>query len=153
GSADATAKASVNVVEPLLQITQSGPAKCLVRAEPTYEITLANPGTAATDAITLHAVLPDGFDYIQASDAGAFSATNRVGSCKLPGWPAGGTKAVAVKLRAAAAGDVVLRTMAVTTPDTAVTPAGAGGKPAGRALEAKAETAVKAEGVAAVRFD
>ena len=50
GSADATAKASVNVVEPLLQISQTGPAKCLVRAEPTYEITLSNPGSAATDA-------------------------------------------------------------------------------------------------------
>ncbi|MBN9120831.1 MAG: DUF11 domain-containing protein, partial [Planctomycetes bacterium] len=153
GSADATAKASVNVVEPQLRITQTGPAKCLVRAEPTYEITLSNPGTAATDAITLHAVLPDGFDYVQASDAGAFSATNRAVSWKLPGLPAGGTKAVAVKLRAAAAGDVVLRTMAVAAPEAGVTPAGAGGKPAGRALEAKAETAVKAEGVAAVRFD
>ena len=30
---------------------------------------------------------------------------------------------------------------------------GPGSKPAGRVLEAKAETAVKAEGVAAVRFD
>jgi uncharacterized repeat protein (TIGR01451 family) len=154
GSADATARASVNVVEPLLQLTQTGPAKCLVRAEPTYEITLSNPGTAATDAITLHAVLPDGFDFVQASDAGAFNATNRAVSWKLPGLPAGGTKAVAVKVRAAAAGDVVLRTMAVTGSDAGVTPAGgAGAKAAGRVLEAKAETAVKAEGVAAVRFD
>jgi uncharacterized repeat protein (TIGR01451 family) len=43
GSPEATAKASVTVVEPLLQVAQSGPAKCLVRAEPTYEITLSNP--------------------------------------------------------------------------------------------------------------
>ena len=76
GSADATAKASVNVVEPMLQITQTGPAKCLVRAEPTYEITLSNPGTAATDPITLHAVLPDGFDYRAGrATPGAFNAT------------------------------------------------------------------------------
>ncbi len=153
GSPDATARASVNVVEPLLQIAQTGPAKCLVRAEPTYEITLANPGTAATDPVTVHAVLPDGFEFVQASDAGNFTAANRAVSWKLPGLPAGGTKAVAIKLRAAAAGDVVLRTVAVTTPDAAVTPVGANAKPAGRALEAKAETAIKAEGVAAVRFD
>jgi uncharacterized repeat protein (TIGR01451 family) len=154
GSADATGRASVNVVEPLLQISQTGPSKCLVRAEPTYEITLSNPGTAATDAVTLHAVLPDGFDFVQASDAGAFTATNRAVSWKLPGLPAGGTKAVAVKLRASAAGDVVLRTVAVSGPEPTVAPAGAGPvKPAGRVLEAKAETAVKAEGVAAVRFD
>lgn len=153
GSPDSTAKASVNVVEPLLQISQSGPAKCLVRAEPTYEITLANPGTAGTDPVTVHAVLPDGFEFVQASDGGAFTAANRAVSWKLPALPAGGTKAVAVKLRAAAAGDVVLRTVAVTAADAAVTPAGVNAKPAGRALEAKAETAIKSEGVAAVRFD
>src|SRR5262249_5501506 len=56
GCQDTTAKASVNVVEPLLQITQTGPAKCLVRSEPSYEITLSNPGTATTDPITLYAV-------------------------------------------------------------------------------------------------
>ncbi len=153
GSQDATAKSSVNVVEPVLQVSQTGPAKCLVRAEPTYEITLSNPGTAATDSITLHAVLPDGFDYVQASDAGAFSTTHRAVSWKLPGLPAGGTKSVAVKLRATAAGDVVLRTVAHSVPEQPVAQAGVGAKPAGRVLEAKAETAIKSEGVAAVRFD
>jgi uncharacterized repeat protein (TIGR01451 family) len=153
GSPETTAKAQVNLVEPMLQIAQSGPAKCLVRAEPTYEVTLTNPGTAATDPITLHAVLPDGFDYVQASDAGAFSATNRAISWKLPGLQPGGTKTVAVKVRAAAAGDVVLRTMAVAAPEQAVAPAGAGLKPAARTLEAKGETAIKAEGIAAVRFE
>jgi uncharacterized repeat protein (TIGR01451 family) len=153
GSPETTAKAQVNVVEPLLQITQSGPSKCLVRAEPTYEVTLTNPGTAATDAITLHAVLPDGFDYVQASDAGAFSATNRAISWKLPALPAGGTKTVAVKLRAAAAGDVVLRTVAVATPEQPIAQAGAGLRPTGRTLEAKGETQIKSEGVAAVRFE
>jgi uncharacterized repeat protein (TIGR01451 family) len=57
-----------------------------------------------------------------------------------------------VKLRASAAGDVVLRTVAVAAPDQNVAPAG-GAKPAGRILEAKGETAIKAEGVAAVRFE
>src|SRR5439155_22320216 len=51
GSPDATAKASVNVVEPMLQVRQAGPAKCMGRAEPTYTIELANPGPAATDPV------------------------------------------------------------------------------------------------------
>ncbi len=156
GSQEATAKASVNVVEPLLQLAQTGPAKCLVRAEPTYEITLSNPGTASTDVITVHAVLPDGFDFVQASDAGTFNATNRAVSWKLTGLPAGGTKAVGVKLRAGVAGDVVLRTVAVAAPEAqpaGVAPAGGVAVRAGRVLEAKAETVIKAEGVAALRFD
>ena len=157
GSADATAKASVNVVEPLLRIAQTGPAKCLVRAEPTYEITLTNPGTAATDKITLDTVLPDGFEYVQGSDAATFNATTRAISWKLDHLPAGGSKAVAVKVRAAAAGDVVLRSTAYTGADPAAAAVPAGGalpvKPAGRLLEAKADTSIKAEGVAAVRFE
>src|SRR5262249_18430035 len=143
-----------NVVEPLLQIAQTGPGRCLVRGEPTYEITLSNPGTAATDAITLHAVLPDGFEYVQASDSGTYTATNRAITWRLHGLPAGGTKTVALKLRAAAAGDTMLRTIATTGTDQgAALPAGGAARPAGRVLEAKAETAIKAEGVAAVRFE
>ena len=55
GSADTKAKAAVNVVEPMLVVKQTGPAHCLVKAEPTYTIELSNPGTAATDPVTLAA--------------------------------------------------------------------------------------------------
>jgi uncharacterized repeat protein (TIGR01451 family) len=156
GSQDAGAKATVNVVEPLLQIAQTGPAKCLVRAEPVYEVTLTNPGTAATDAITLYAVLPEGFEYVQATDNATYSANNRAVVWKLAGLAPGANKAVSLKLRAAVAGDGLLRTIAQAAPEQpAVGPAGAGVavRPAARVLEAKAETAIKAEGVAAVRFE
>lgn len=154
GAPDTSAKASVNVVEPMLRVAQTGPAKCLVRAEPTYEIALSNPGTAATDPITVHAVLPDGFDFVSASDGGGYVAAGRAASWKLQGLPAGGTKTIALKLRATAAGDGALRTVAVAGPEGAVVaPVGAGLKPVGRVLEAKAETPVRSEGVAAVRFE
>jgi uncharacterized repeat protein (TIGR01451 family) len=156
GSQDSSAKASVNIVEPLLQITQTGPAKCLVRAEPTYEITLSNPGTAATDPIALYAILPEGFEFVQASDNAAYSAPNRAVVWKLTGLAPSGTRPVTLKLRAAVAGDGSLRTIAQTTPEQLVVGAGGPGvaaKPAGRVLEAKTETAIKAEGVAAVRFE
>jgi uncharacterized repeat protein (TIGR01451 family) len=159
GSQDAIGKANVNVVEPLLHVAQTGPAKCLVRgAEPVYEITLSNPGTAATDPISLYAVLPEGFEYVQASDSAAYSASNRAIVWKLIGLAPGGTKAFTLKLRATVAGDGVLRTIAQAQPEQS-TPGtvGAGGiapaRPAVRVLEAKAETAIKAEGVAAARFD
>ncbi len=71
GSADATGKASVNVVEPLLQIAQSGPAKCHVRAEPTYEINpLQSRARLSTEPITLYCVLPESFEFLQANDNG-----------------------------------------------------------------------------------
>ncbi len=83
GSPDATAKASLNVVEPLLQVTQTGPAKCHVRAEPSYEITLSNPGTAQTDPISLYSVLPESFEFVQANENGAYVAANRAIVWKL----------------------------------------------------------------------
>ena len=156
GCPDTSSKASVNVVEPLLQIAQSGPTKCHVRAEPTYEVTLTNPGTATTDPVNLYAVLPEGFEYVQGSDNAAFSATNRAIVWKLSGLAPAATKTVTLKLRSTAAGDGLLRTIAQTTPEQPIV--GAGGvsvaaKPTGRVLEAKTETSIKAEGVAAVRFE
>lgn len=166
GCEPVSTKATVNVVEPQLHIKQTGPATCLVRSEPTYEITLSNPGTAATEPITLHAVLPDGFDFLEATDSGSFNPTTRATSWKLSGLPAGATKTVALKLRAVAAGDVALRSVAVATPERGLVvtahessvapPVGATApvaKPAARMLEAKAETAIKCEGVPAVRFE
>jgi uncharacterized repeat protein (TIGR01451 family) len=160
GSADATAKASTNVVEPMLVVKQTGPAKCLVRAEPTYTIELSNPGTAATDPVLLQTVLPDGFEWInQASDNGTCSG--RTVTWRLTALPAGSTRSVTLKVRASAATDAMgsaLRTVAQAGPANIVAPAGVPGAVApavrpGRGLEAKAETAVIAEGVAAVRFD
>jgi uncharacterized repeat protein (TIGR01451 family) len=154
GSPDSIAKASVNVVEPLLQIAQTGPTKCHVRAEPSYEITLTNPGTATTDPVSLYAVLPEGFEYVQASDNATYSAANRAVVWKMTGLAPAGTKMVTLKLRAATAGDGLLRTIAQSAPEQpVVAPAGGAAKPTGRVLEAKTETAIKSEGVAAVRFE
>jgi uncharacterized repeat protein (TIGR01451 family) len=153
GSQDATAKASVNIVEPQLQIAQTGPARCLVRAVPTYEITLSNPGTAATDAITVQTAIPDGFDDPQASHSGTYDKATRCVTWKLTGLPAGGTTTLALKMHAAGAGDVALRTVAWAGMEQQVGVAGGAGKPTGRVLEAKADTPIRAEGVAAVRFD
>lgn len=153
GSPDAGAKAAVTVVEPLLAVKQAGPARCLVRAEPTYAIELANPGTAATDPVLVQTVLPDGFEFVGASDGGA--ANGKTVTWRLAGLQPNTNRALTLKLRAVAASDAgLIRTVARTDAGTAVMPAGGGAvAKAGRVLEQKAETAVTAEGVAAVRFE
>jgi uncharacterized repeat protein (TIGR01451 family) len=156
GSQDATSKASVNVLEPQLQIAQTGPTRCLVRAEPVYEITLSNPGTAATDPVSLYAVLPEGFDYIQGSDGATFNTANRAVIWKLTGIAPGGSKVFTLKLRATAESDGTIRMIAQAVPDQGgqgITAAGGVARSTTRVLEAKTETPVKAEGVAAVRFE
>jgi len=147
------AKANVNLVEPQLTAKQTGPTKCLVKAEPTYQIELTNPGTATTDPLTVWTVIPEGFEFLQASDGGAFSTTNKAVMWKLSGLNAGANKTISVKLRAVAPTDGVVRTIAQSgVPEqqgSGVTQVVA----RGRVLEAKGETVVKAEGVPALRFE
>jgi hypothetical protein len=157
GNPAETARVSVTLVEPLLQIKQTGPAKCLVKGEPTYQIELSNPGTAATDPVQLWAQLPAGFEFVQATDGGQFLAGNGAVGWRLVGLPAGTTKTVSLKVRAVQPTDGSIRTVAISVADPAanggIVPveARSGGKPL--ALEARAETVVKAEGVPALRFD
>ena len=157
-----TAKSSVTLVEPMLTIKQAGPARCLVKGEPTYTIEMTNPGTATTDSVQLWAALPPGFDFLQATDGGAFLEANRAIGWRLPGLPAGTTKTVSLKLKAVAPTEGVIRTVAQTNATNAeqgsVTNTGIitveNRTPSNtRGLEARTETIVKAEGVPALRFE
>ncbi len=156
GNPGETAKAAVTLVEPKLVVKQAGPSHCLVKGEPTYQIELSNPGTAATDPVQLWASLPAGFEFVSATDGGAFLDANRAVGWRLPGLPPGTTRMVSLKLRATAPAEGVIRTVAMAAAaQDAVTQAGgvpAEARPA-KGLEARAETLVKAEGVPALRFE
>jgi uncharacterized repeat protein (TIGR01451 family) len=154
GNAPESARVAVAAVEPLLNLKVAGPAKCLVRAEPTYTLELTNPGSAATDSLQAWAVVPDGFEFVQAGDGGTFTPANRTVVWKLAALPAGGTKMLTVKLRAAGPVDGALKAVAQSVAEQA--PAAGGVVRAGatsRVLEAKADAVVKAEGVPALRFE
>jgi len=139
-----TAKANITLVEPQLTMKQTGPAKCLVKAEPTYSIELGNPGTTTTDPVSLWTMVPDGFEFVQASDGGQYSATHKAVVWKLSGLGAGANKTITAKLRSIAPMEGTIRTMAQSGPAES-------GKT--KPLEVKCETAVKAEGVPAIRFE
>lgn len=154
GSPLETAKAAVTLVEPMLVVKQTGPAKCLVKGEPVFQIELSNPGTAPTDPVQLWAALPPGFDFIQASDGGQFQDPSRTVGWRLPAMAAGSTKIVSMRLKATAPADGLIRTIAQASTDampTGVVPAEA--RSGGRPLEARADTPIKAEGVPALRFE
>ncbi len=149
-----TSKVNINLVEPQLTAKQTGPTKCYVKAEPTYTIELGNPGTTTNDPISMWTMLPEGFEFVSATEGGTFSPTHKAVVWKLSGLNAGANKSISVKLRSVAPTEGTIRTLVqsgaqdVTSKDT-VTPAS--GKV--RMLEAKCETAIKAEGVPALRFE
>lgn len=159
-SADGTpadpARVQLNLVEPLLAIKATGPAKCLVRGEPVYAVELSNPGTAATDPLTLWAALPEGFELVSASDEGAVVPANKAIAWKLPGLPAGSNRVVTLKVRAVGPTDGAIRWAAQTAAAEPAPPAGgvvAAGLKTSKPLQANAETAVHAEGVPGLRFE
>jgi len=146
----------VTLVEPQLVVKQTGPAKCLVKAEPTYSIELSNPGTATTDPIQLWTVVPEGFDFIQGSDGAIYNPSNRSCHWKLGGMAAGASKGVTLKLRSSVQTEAVIRTVAQASAPVEAQPQVGGIVPVaakGKTLEARAETTVKSEGVPALRFD
>ncbi|OWK43321.1 DNA polymerase III subunits gamma and tau [Fimbriiglobus ruber] len=155
------ARAAVTLVEPMLQIKQTGPARCHVKNEPVYQIELANPGTAATDPVSVWATLPPGFEFVSADSGGGFSDASHSVGWRLPALPPGSTKVVALKVRAAAPTEGVIRTVAQTAGTATEVAENAGGGVARvdlkttttKGLEARAESPVKAEGVPAIRFE
>ncbi|QEL13938.1 CARDB domain-containing protein [Limnoglobus roseus] len=154
GNPAETSKATVAVVEPMLSAKVTGPGKCLVRSEPEFKIELSNPGSAATEPVQAWASIPEGFEFVSATDSGTFNGTNRTVAWKLSNLAVGGKKEVAIKLRATGIVDGSVKVQAQASsaevPETGVTPASAR---VARTIEAKAEGAIKAEGVAALRFE
>ena len=158
GNPAETAKAGITLVEPLLTMRQAGPGRCLVNGEPQYTIELTNPGTAATDPLTVASVLPEGFGFVQATDGGAFLAGSRTVTWRLPGLPSGQSRQLTLKVRAVGPADGVIRTAAQAGPagdstNTGVLAVGMRTSASVRPLEARTETAVRAEGVPALRFE
>jgi len=153
GSQTEVAKASVNLVEPMLLIKQAGPSRCLVRSEPTYTIELSNPGTASTDPVQLWAALPPGIEFVTATDGGAFLDANRAVGWRLSGLAAGTTKTVTLKVRAVAPTEGAVRTVAQAVAASGDVATVESRVPAAKGLEARVETVIKAEGVPALRFE
>jgi uncharacterized repeat protein (TIGR01451 family) len=154
GNPAETCKAAVTLVEPQLVAKQSGPMKCLVKAEPTYQIDLTNPGTATTDPISAWTTVPEGFEFVSSSDAGVFTPTTKAVMWRLAGLPAGGSKSVTIKLRAVAPAETTIHTVVQSVaPETTPTPGVAQAAVKARMLEVRCDTAVKAEGVPALRFE
>ncbi len=154
GNPAEVAKSQVMIVEPMLSVQVDGPAKCLVRAEPEFKIELKNPGTAATDPIVVMASVPEGFEFISASDSGSVQSGTRLIVWKLSSLGASTQKELKLKLRATEMVDGSIKVQAIAGSGDDVED---GVKPAsarlGRSLEAKAESVVKAEGVPALRFE
>ncbi len=134
---EAAAKTQVRIIEPGLQVRLSGPKRCFVKCEGVLSLDLTNPGTAPTRNIDVTNRIPDGMEFVAASNDGRYDARTRTVHWALPLLEQGARKVLTVKLRGTTMGD-----------SGSVVLADADGN-----LIARAEMPVKVEGIPALSLE
>ena len=131
-------KCNVMVQQPMLEMRLVSPGKAMVRGEPTFTLEIANPGNAITPGVQAAASFPEGLEFVSASDDGNYEPGTRTVTWNLGPQAVGAKKTVSLKLRAAVAGKLAVRTLAQS---------------AGTKLKAESEAVVQVDGVPAVNFE
>ncbi len=68
---------SFEVVSPKLDVALNGPKRRYLEREATYQLSVANPGTAPAKQVELVAYLPPGLKFVSANNAGQYDAAKR----------------------------------------------------------------------------
>jgi uncharacterized repeat protein (TIGR01451 family) len=132
-----TAKAEVRVLEPDLAVKISGPKSCLVKCEGIFTIDVTNPGSGPTNNVKIVNRLPDGMDYLAASDDGRYDPATKTVSWNIVRLDPAAHRVVTFQMRGV-----------VTAESSSVVMAQAEGN-----LIARAELPVHVEGVPAVSLE
>ena len=156
GNPAQTSKAEVELVEAKLTVAQQGPTSCLVKSQPEYTMILTNPGTAATDMIDVTTTVPQGFELVTASNQGNFDAARNAIVWQLEPLAAGGREQLSFKLRSTTPTEGTIETVAQSGNASMSQDQGVMAtthQPPAAALVARTQTAIKSEGIPAIRFE
>ncbi|HZT79132.1 MAG TPA: hypothetical protein VFA26_02835 [Gemmataceae bacterium] len=132
-----TARTTTNVTEAALALRKVGPARAYLDHEIDYRLEVTNSGTAAATGVKVTDTLPEGLDFLSAGEGGTYQAAARAVEWAVGTLAPKETRALAVKVAARSAGDLVNRALAR----------------ADRGLEARAESPLKVEGVPALMLE
>jgi uncharacterized repeat protein (TIGR01451 family) len=133
----ASARVELLVTEPALLLRKTGPKQGILHHEMEHRLEVVNPGQAPATSVHVVDTLPEGLDFVSASDGGTYSATSRTIDWQVGTLAPGETRALTLRLLAKTAGDFLNQAVAH----------------ADRNLEAKAATPVHVEGVPAMTFE
>jgi uncharacterized repeat protein (TIGR01451 family) len=102
-------RTQLEVVAPSLQIGIQGPARRYLQRQATYQITVANPGTAAAQSVSLVAYLPQGLQFVSTEKKGQYDQQKHAVSWSLEELPPGEGDTVALSALPVDTGDQKLR--------------------------------------------
>ena len=78
---------NLEVVAPQLDVAMAGPKRRYLEREATYQLSVANPGTAPAQQIELVAYLPAGLKFVGANNAGHYDEASRAVYWRLEELP------------------------------------------------------------------
>lgn len=136
GNLTAEHKFDFEVIAPQLNVEVEGPKRRFLERQATYQLSVANPGTASAKQVELVANLPAGLDFVSANNAGYYEESTRTVRWRLEELPANET------------GTVELVTMPTEAGRHAIRLCGT----AENGLKVEKEQPVMVEGIAAILF-
>ena len=135
-SLHAESRFDVQVMAPQLDVVLNGPKRRYLEREATYQLSVANPGTAPAQNIELVAYLPAGLKFVNANNAGRYDEATRAVYWRLEELPVNEK------------GSVELVTLPIQSGQQSIKVRGT----AQRGLTVEREQPVVIEGLAAVLF-
>ncbi len=130
----ASAQCRVLVTEAILSLRTTGPKRRYLNREAQFNLELANAGSAPAADVLVTDQLPEGLEFVAASEGGVHDPTTRTVSWKVDTVAPAQKRSLWVKVLAKAPGDLVTRA-AVQSP---------------RGRELHAEASLRVEGIAAL---
>lgn len=137
GGLKATGQATVLVTQGALHLRKQGPTFRYLGREAEYDVEVHNPGTAPATNVRVVDTLPEGLEFISASDAGVYDPKARQVTWSLGSLGAGERRGLELKLLANKSGDWINRAEVR----------------ADHNLQAQAEAPLHVEGVAALMLE
>jgi uncharacterized repeat protein (TIGR01451 family) len=137
GVAEVTARAEVVVVGATISLTKTGPRESNPNQELDFSLVVTNTGKGNATGLRLTDTLPEGLEFVSATDGGSFDAKTRLVHWSLDTLAASQSRSVNVRVKAIKAGDWINQALARTE----------------HGQEARAELPVHVEGVPALLLE
>ncbi|MCA9135641.1 MAG: DUF11 domain-containing protein [Planctomycetales bacterium] len=107
---ESTHTVAVEVIAPELKATLTGPSRRFLERQATYNLEIANVGTADATNVELSVQLDSGFTFVKTDFEGQYDASRHAVFWSLPALPVGQSGEVPLTLLPVQEGDRVLRT-------------------------------------------
>jgi uncharacterized repeat protein (TIGR01451 family) len=137
GNLTAQGQADLEVLAPALEVNVDGPSRRFLERPATYQISVANPGTAVAQHVRLVSYLPPGMKFVKADNYGKYDVETGTVQWLLEELPPGEQGTVEVTAMPTQLGQATLRVQSS----------------AQQGLEAQKDQPIQVEGLAAIFFE